>query len=121
MPCMCGDLQCGSCGPAQGNWRCPLCHAWADAGCEHLTQGGKNVKRKYRAEVERLARAEAEAEHQLFVDLNATNEWARKLAGYPPLSYSTCGGTGRVFLTGPTEREGGIGQACSSCGGRGDA
>lgn len=35
MPCMCGDPYCGSCGPAQGNNRCPYCGAWdMDGGCE---------------------------------------------------------------------------------------
>jgi len=34
MPCMCGDLYCHSCGPAQGNSHCPHCGAWtADGGC----------------------------------------------------------------------------------------
>lgn len=33
MPCMCGDLCCSSCGPAQGNSRCPVCHTWASEGC----------------------------------------------------------------------------------------
>jgi hypothetical protein len=32
-PCMCGDLCCPSCGPAQGNWRCIACGAWATDGC----------------------------------------------------------------------------------------
>jgi len=35
-PCMCGDTHCSSCGPAQGNWQCPICRAWADDGCEHF-------------------------------------------------------------------------------------
>ena len=34
MACMCGDLYCGSCGPAQGNSRCSVCGVWrADGGC----------------------------------------------------------------------------------------
>ncbi len=33
MACMCGDTQCPSCGPAQGNSRCIVCGAWADDGC----------------------------------------------------------------------------------------
>lgn len=37
---MCGDTQCPSCGPAQGNWRCPICRVWADSGCEHLDEYG---------------------------------------------------------------------------------
>lgn len=35
MPCMCGDIYCHSCGPAQGNHRCPNCGLWTyDGGCE---------------------------------------------------------------------------------------
>lgn len=34
-PCMCGDIQCPSCGPAQGNSRCEECGAWGDEGCQH--------------------------------------------------------------------------------------
>ena len=34
MPCMCGDICCWSCGPAQGNNRCPVCGTWdSDGGC----------------------------------------------------------------------------------------
>ncbi len=34
-PCMCGDIYCYSCGPAQGNYRCPVCGKWtADGGCD---------------------------------------------------------------------------------------
>jgi hypothetical protein len=35
MPCMCGDLYCGSCGPAQGNVRCSVCGEWAEEHGEH--------------------------------------------------------------------------------------
>lgn len=36
MPCMCGDICCSSCGPAQGNSQCPVCGAWAsEGGCEN--------------------------------------------------------------------------------------
>lgn len=35
MACMCGDLCCPSCGPAQGNHRCSVCGAWdSDGGCD---------------------------------------------------------------------------------------
>jgi hypothetical protein len=35
-PCMCGDPYCGSCGPAQGNYRCPNCGIWSmDGGCKN--------------------------------------------------------------------------------------
>lgn len=34
MTCMCGDLYCGSCGPAQGNFKCSACGQWSeDGGC----------------------------------------------------------------------------------------
>lgn len=34
MACMCGDLYCISCGPAQGNHRCEECGRWSmDGGC----------------------------------------------------------------------------------------
>ena len=33
-PCLCGDIYCGSCGPAQGNVKCFVCGAWTvDGGC----------------------------------------------------------------------------------------
>jgi len=36
MPCMCGDIYCPSCGPAQGNNRCYVCGAWDnDGGCKN--------------------------------------------------------------------------------------
>lgn len=36
MPCMCGDIMCASCGPAQGNYCCPACGQWASEGpCEN--------------------------------------------------------------------------------------
>lgn len=35
MSCMCGDLYCPSCGPAQGNIKCPVCGKWTeDGGCD---------------------------------------------------------------------------------------
>ena len=33
-PCMCGDIYCYSCGPAQGNYKCDICGLWSeDGGC----------------------------------------------------------------------------------------
>jgi len=35
MSCICGDLYCWFCGPAQGNFKCPNCGKWSeDGGCE---------------------------------------------------------------------------------------
>lgn len=33
-PCMCGDLCCSSCGPAQGNFKCGACGRWSSEGCD---------------------------------------------------------------------------------------
>ena len=68
MPCMCGDICCPSCGPAQGNCRCSICRAWATEGCEHLTADGEVVP-EFQAEFDRIAKAEAEADDLLAADL----------------------------------------------------
>ena len=50
-PCMCGDTQCPSCGPAQGNFRCPYCGAWDDdGGCENPQECEKRAKRDEEAQ-----------------------------------------------------------------------
>lgn len=46
MACMCGDICCSSCGPAQGNYRCPFCRTWASEGCEHVDESG-NLKDEF--------------------------------------------------------------------------
>jgi len=50
MACMCGDIHCSVCGPAQGNYRCVLCKAWADDGCEHLDAETGEIREEFRAE-----------------------------------------------------------------------
>ncbi len=55
MPCMCGDIQCPSCGPAQGNSRCPNCGEWTDEGCECTV-----------VQIEAAAKAQAEADERLY-------------------------------------------------------
>ena len=33
---MCGDVYCYFCGPAQGNYKCPICKKWTyDGGCKN--------------------------------------------------------------------------------------
>jgi len=66
---MCGDTHCGSCGPAQGNWRCPLCGAWADDVCEHMADDGEGLKPEFHAAAAAIAEAEAKADEQLVKDL----------------------------------------------------
>lgn len=71
MACICGDYCCPSCGPAQGNWRCPICRAWASDGCEHVEDDESQLKPEFRAEAERLAameNADIEAEIRLLKD-----------------------------------------------------
>ena len=63
MPCMCGDIQCWSCGPAQGNWRCPICRAWADSGCDHISNRTGQLKRRYQKQAEEMAKQEAQADY----------------------------------------------------------
>lgn len=60
MACMCGDYCCPSCGPAQGNWRCPICGEWASEVCEHIDEDTNQLKPEFVAEAERLARLEWE-------------------------------------------------------------
>jgi len=47
MTCMCGDTHCSSCGPAQGNSRCPICRAWTDGGCEHFDEETGEIKPEF--------------------------------------------------------------------------
>jgi hypothetical protein len=63
MSCMCGDICCHSCGPAQGNWKCPICREWASEGCDHIEDN--DIRPEFRAEAERIAAAEAEADNQM--------------------------------------------------------
>jgi uncharacterized Zn finger protein (UPF0148 family) len=58
---MCGDLCCPSCGPAQGNWKCPICGTWASETCEHIGEDGKLLS-QFVAQAEAAAKAEADAE-----------------------------------------------------------
>ena len=64
MSCMCGDLYCKSCGPAQGNWQCSICGAWsAEGGCEKPQECAAQEQREAEAEAayyEGLAAQEAE-------------------------------------------------------------
>ena len=61
MACMCGDTHCSSCGPAQGNWKCVLCGAWADDCCEHIDEETGQYKEEFKQQVEAAHAAEAEA------------------------------------------------------------
>jgi hypothetical protein len=71
-PCMCGDLFCSSCGPAQGNCKCSNCGRWsADGGCEDPEACDK---------AERLA-VEAEAAYMAETEQIAEEYFARDIGG----------------------------------------
>lgn len=65
MACMCGDSQCPSCGPAQGNSQCPICRAWADDGCDHIDEETGEIKEKFKPLAEEAARRESMAEQEM--------------------------------------------------------
>ena len=69
MPCLCGDICCPSCGPAQGNTRCELCRVWATDGCEHVSRRTGQYKKQYRKQIEAL--------HQYENDLE--DQWSREI------------------------------------------
>lgn len=55
MPCMCGDTYCPSCGPAQGNAKCPWCGCWeADGGCQRPDFCAEREREAIAQEIEML-------------------------------------------------------------------
>lgn len=51
MSCMCGDICCRSCGPAQGNYCCSACGAWtSDGGCQNPKECGRILREHAAAE-----------------------------------------------------------------------
>ena len=61
-PCMCGDIRCGSCGPAQGNHKCWCCGKWDDeGGCIDPKACDKKMAAERQDDLKReLAEVEAE-------------------------------------------------------------
>ncbi len=62
MSCMCGDTHCSSCGPAQGNSRCPICRSWMDDCCEHFDEETSQMKPEFVDEAKRLYEEELKAD-----------------------------------------------------------
>lgn len=62
MTCYCGDTHCWSCGPAQGNTRCPICRAWADDGCEHTDPETGVLRPEFETQLAAIIAAERAAE-----------------------------------------------------------
>lgn len=81
MACMCGDYCCWSCGPAQGNWRCPICNEWASEGCEHIADDGGDtlpltVKPEFKAAAEEAMKQERDADDALYADIMEAKDYA---------------------------------------------
>ena len=71
MSCMCGDHYCWSCGPAQGNSKCPNCGNWtADGGCTDPETCAAANRTAADAEVQDLTDTEA----LIFADLDNNPE-----------------------------------------------
>ena len=74
-PCLCGDLRCRSCGPAQGNHRCYVCGKWDDeGGCTTPAECGAKMEQWARDE-ERWEREEAENEEREALRAVRKGEW----------------------------------------------
>lgn len=75
-PCLCGDLCCHSCGPAQGNWRCPICGEWASEGCIHFDDD--KIKPEYALLAAQIAAAEREAEDAMVKEFQESEKLAEE-------------------------------------------
>lgn len=76
-PCLCGDLYCGSCGPAQGNHRCGNCGEWEE---EH----GEPESEHDDAKCSEAMRLQAEADYQWELEMEKSEaEYERWLAENP--------------------------------------
>lgn len=68
MACLCGDTHCPFCGPAQGNWKCPICGNWADDGCEHIDEDSERVKDEFIAQANAIAKQEHEEAERIYAE-----------------------------------------------------
>ena len=68
---MCGDTYCWSCGPAQGNHKCPNCGRWSlDGPCDDPAACEKACKEQAEAE-QREFEKHAEEEERYFAEMEA--------------------------------------------------
>ena len=78
MACMCGDYCCNSCGPAQGNWKCPICRAWSTECCEHMAEDGNDLKPEFHERARQIAEQEAEADELYAIQMQEEDRlWAK--------------------------------------------
>lgn len=79
MACMCGDLCCSSCGPAQGNHRCENCGKWSmDGGCDDpaaCAEACRLANEAMAKEYEAMEKAEAEYEELEAIRAVNKGEW----------------------------------------------
>jgi hypothetical protein len=57
--------------------RCPICRAWADEDCDHLTPEG-DVRPEYEAAARVAEADERRAEEQMAEEFRLSQEWRRK-------------------------------------------
>jgi len=73
MPCSCGDPYCWSCGPPQGNVKCPVCGVWsADGGCRDPVACDRALA--IRAEDETEEAAMLDARYEMAAEERVTRE-----------------------------------------------
>lgn len=78
---MCGDIYCPSCGPAQGNSKCPHCGKWSfDGGCTDVKECEKKELARCEAEfrdylIGLCLEIEAKAQNTDIYDLDLPKEW----------------------------------------------
>ena len=73
-PCMCGDLHCGSCGPAQGHGICEECGWCSCVETDHVTKAKCNEENIKRYEALAEEAEEYEREKQLWQEYKKAGE-----------------------------------------------
>ena len=79
-PCLCGDICCPSCGPAQGNYRCHACGRWeSDGGCEEPAKCEAILKKMDEDEergylIDKLFQAHAKKQNTWVGDVDVSHE-----------------------------------------------
>lgn len=76
MSCMCGDICCPSCGPAQGNFKCPICRVWASDGCDHIDEQGE-LRPEFQVEFDAILKEEERMYQQYTEEALKEEELAR--------------------------------------------
>lgn len=75
MTCMCGDYLCSSCGPAQGNWKCPICNEWASEGCEHIDEDTGDLKREFVNQAQEIEEMIRQQEEEMYHEYMKGDSW----------------------------------------------